>query len=303
MAKPWISAFALVGASLAPTFSTAQSQQANLARWEDYISSASTLGGPTERDMAKFNNELSKTGRCAVATMRNLPPSETTGQEQRMIAAHDGQCTTGVGAVVLTLWTQPRKGVWERHNQWVTSSLESNLLLVSKDINPELDQVRRFETAFQLDPFPASKLPPWRNGKITPDLPMGLIWRGGMERDLYEAVRDGGYPVYCAYSYTMTCFTDLPGRNTSQTPILVTQNYAIMYGARTPAAALDVLLGKTPSLTAGELALKEKAFDALVDKAARDAVEAAINQGTLPDATQLSKKTAGTAETTPTKRR
>ena len=124
-----------------------------------------------------------------------------------------------------------------------------------------------------------------------------------MERDLYEAVRDGNYPVYCAYSYTMTCFADLPGRNTSQTPILVTQNYAAMYEARTPVAALDVLIGKTPSLTASELAIKEKAFDDLVDKAARDAVEAAINQGTLPGATSASEKTSAKAKTSATKNR
>ncbi|MCZ8282071.1 MAG: hypothetical protein O9286_07480 [Aquidulcibacter sp.] len=303
MTKLLTSALAPLVASLAPTVSAAQSQQAIATRWEDYIPSASRIASPTQRDMATLNQNLSKKGRCAAATMRNLPPSDTTGQERRMIAAYEGQCTTGVGAVVLTLWTQPRKGVWEVHNQWATSGAESNLVVMPKDFDPELDQVSRFETAFQLDPFQASKLPPWTTGKVTPDLPLGINWRGGMERDLYETVRRGNYQIFCAYRYTMTCFADIPGRNTSQTPILVTQNYAALYEARMPTAALDVLLGKTPSLTVSELAIKEKAFDDLVDKAARDVVEAAINQATLPGATPVPEKTAAKAKSSPVKKR
>ncbi len=302
MAKLVAAALTLMFVCFVPSIASAQNQKPNLTRWEDYIPLASRIGSPTERDMTNLKQELSKNDRCAAATMRNLPISNATGQEMRLIAAYEGDCDTGVGALVLTVWTQPRKGVWQTHNQWATSGADSYLVIPQRSIEPQADPFDGFETAFQLDPFHASKLPPWTAGKITPSLPLGLTWRSGMERDLYETVRSGDYQIFCAYRYTMTCFADLPGRNTSQTPILVTQDYAFMYGAKTPAAALDVLIGKTPSLTASELAIKEKAFDDLVDKAARDAVDAAINQGTLPGAT-LATETAAEAKTPPAKKR
>lgn len=292
----------LMAVGLAPSFAVAQSQQP-MTRWEDYIPLASIIGSPTERDLTYLNQSLLKKGRCAAAAVKNLPVSVASGQEMRLVAAYEGSCTTGVGALVLTVWTQPRKGVWQEHNQWIVSGADSNLVIPENSMDPQADPFEGFETAFQLDPFNASKLPPWTTGKVTPDLPLGISWRGGMERDLYETVRHGNYQIFCAYRYTMTCFADIPGRNTSQTPILVTQDYTIMYGAKTPTAALDVLLGRTPSLTASELAIKDKAFDDLVDKAARDAVEAAINQSTLPDSTLATEKAAAKAETPPAKKR
>lgn len=302
MAKLFSSALMLMVVGLAPSFAVAQSQQP-MTRWEDYIPLASIIGNPTERDLTYLNQSLLKKGRCAAAAVKNLPVSVNTGQEMRLVAGYEGNCTTGVGALVLTVWTQPRKGVWQEHNQWIVSGADSNLVIPENSMDPQADPFEGFETAFQLDPFNASKLPPWATGKVTPDLPLGINWRGGMERDLYETVRHGNYQIFCAYRYTMTCFADIPGRNTSQTPILVTQDYTIMYGAKTPTAALDVLIGRTPSLTAGELAIKEKAFDDLVDKAARDAVEAAINQGTLPDATPATEKAAAKSKTAPAKKR
>lgn len=302
MAKLLSSALMLMAVGLAPSFAVAQSQQP-MTRWEDYIPLASIIGSPTERDLTYLNQSLLKKGRCAAAAVKNLPVSVASGQEMRLVAAYEGSCTTGVGALVLTVWTQPRKGVWQEHNQWIVSGADSNLVIPENSMDPQADPFEGFETAFQLDPFNASKLPPWTTGKVTPDLPLGISWRGGMERDLYETVRHGNYQIFCAYRYTMTCFADIPGRNTSQTPILVTQDYTIMYGAKTPTAALDVLLGRTPSLTASELAIKDKAFDDLVDKAARDAVEAAINQSTLPDSTLATEKAAAKAETPPAKKR
>lgn len=302
MAKLVSSALMLMVFGLAPSFAVAQNRPP-MTRWEDYIPLASIIGNPTERDLTYLNQSLLKKGRCATAAVRNLPISVVTGQEMKLVAAYEGSCTTGVGALVLTVWTQPRKGVWQEHNQWIISGADSNLVIPESSMDPQVDPFEGFETAFKLDPFDASKLPPWTTGKVTPDLPLGINWRGGMERDLYEAVRQGDYQIFCAYRYTMTCFADIPGRKTSQTPILVTQDYTIMYGAKTPTAALDVLLGTTPSLTASQLAMKEKEIDDLVDKAARDAVEAAINQGTLPDTTVATEKAAAKSKTAPAKKR
>ena len=280
--KRLVSLCALLLASAAPTFSPAQSQRPILPHWEDYILSASSIARPTKLDKDKLNQTLEKQGRCAAAAVKNLPASDADGSAMKLIAAYDGDCSTGVGAIAMTVWKQSGNGVWEHHNQWVTSGAEVSLVIGPREFAPQVDQIHRFESAFQLDPFNASKLPAWTSGKIMPNLAAGLEWRGGMERELYEAVRSGDFQVFCFYVYTMACFADLPGRSTRQTPILITRGYADMYEAKTPATALDVLLGKTPSLTPSEVAEKQKAVEELVDKAARDAVAAAINQATIP---------------------
>lgn len=274
-----------------------------MPHWEDYIQSASSIARPTKLDMDKLNQDLEKQGRCAAAAVKNLPASEADGRAMKLIAAYDGDCSTGVGAIAMTVWKQSGNGVWAQHNQWVTSGADVNLMIVSREFAPQVDQIGRFQSAFQLDPFHASKLPDWTSGKVMPNLAAGLEWRGGMERELYETVRSGDYQIFCSYLYTMACFADLPGRSTRQTPILITRGYADMYEAKTPAAALDVLLGRTPSLTPSGLAIKEKALDDLVDKAARDAVAAAINQGTMPDSPTASGKATSQATIPPPKKR
>ncbi|MCE2891710.1 MAG: hypothetical protein LW848_11420 [Hyphomonadaceae bacterium] len=297
--NPVISVCALLLASVVPTFSEAQSQRPMMPHWEDYIRSASAIARPTKLDKDKLNQDLEKQGLCAAAAVKNLPASEADGRAMKLIAAYDGDCSTGVGAIAMTVWKQSGNGVWEQHNRWVTAGAEVNLVILPKEFAPQVDQIGRFESAFQLNPFHASKLPAWTSGKIMPNLAAGLEWRGGMERDLYEAVRGGDYQIFCAYLYTMACFADLPGRNTSQTPILMTRGYADMYEAKTPHAALDVLLGKTPSLTPSQVAAKQRAVEEMVEEAARDAVSAAINQvGLLEDPT-AAKKAAPQATTPP----
>ncbi len=306
MTKSLISTCTIFTFGLVPTVALSQTYQFDPASLKKYISTAAKIGSPANPDSIKVNQDLRQQGRCAAYAIKNLPNAKADGSGMALTAAFESDCKAGVGGLVLTLWKQSGESAWEIQNRWATISTHGNYQQLPDSILRWPHQIAEFQASFQrdqLDPFPSSKLPAWKLGMIMPDLPLGLAWRHGMERELYETVRANDYQVFCSYSSTLVCFANLPARGISRNPILVTDGYGDIYNAHTAAAALDVLLGKTPSLTPSEVAEKQKAGEEMVDKAARDAVAAAINQGTMPDSPTATEKATSQATTPPPKKR
>jgi hypothetical protein len=262
--------------SAVPTLTLGQSQgSAQMSREDYFITQAAAIASPSYSDPAEVNRDLRKQGRCAALAIKNLLKREASDRSLVLTAAYEGDCRHGVGGLVLALWQQSSETTWEFKNMWATTGSYGSYEQLAGPVGPRPEQIAEFQAAFQrdqLDPFPASKLPAWPVGKVMPNLPLGVEWQAGMERELYEAVRAGDYRIFCAYHFTMTCFADIPGRNTQRTPILVTNGFWNMYDTKSAAAALDVVLGNKPSLTLTELAAKNKAQEDRMAKAARDAV-------------------------------
>lgn len=306
MTKSLISTCTLIVFSLVPAVALPQTYQFDPASLEKHISTAARIGSPANPDSIKVNQDLIQQGRCAAYAIKNLPNSKADGSGMALTAAFESDCKAGVGGLVLTLWKQSGKSAWKIQNRWATISTHGNYQQLPDSIIRWPHQIAELQASFQreqLDPFPSSKLPAWKQGMIIPNLPLGLARQDGIERELYETVRAGDYQIFCSYSSTLVCFATLPARGISRIPILVTDGYGDIYDARTAAAALDVLLGKTPSLTPSEVAEKQKAVEELVDKAARDAVSAAINQGTMPESPTAIEKAASQATPPPPKKR
>ncbi len=290
-------ACALVFTSLIPNLLMAQSQPAQMTQLERNIASAVSIGGPSFTDAAEINRDLIQQGRCAAYAIQPVSAAVAGGEAQILTTAYEGDCQSGGGGVVITLHKQVAPTLWQIENLWTIHSHHRSAPQKAGSTGFQSDEIMAFQAKFQRDqlaPFPASKLPAWEAGKVIPNLPLGVEWEDGMERELYEAVRAGGYPVFCAYDLKMTCFADLPGRKTRTKPLLVTNGYWNVYETETSQAALDVMLGKTPSITASALAAKEKAMNMQVDAMAKGLISGKINKRPSPEPRPTSSK-AGSA--------
>jgi hypothetical protein len=233
--------------------------------WRTYTANALNLSmmatdppqGPADAWQASISAPVTE---CPAAASRSFPAALGL-PELRVGLAYDGPCQNAVagGAIALSIATEAdaRAGLgylhfWTLDADAVGFGPQSHTGMSRDDIRLQLRH--RLGQALDLRMIPAGALPQWPEGAVTPNLPRGLVWMGGVERELYEAVRRADRPVLCLDSGKLVCGAMVPARGPSLVTVLETGAYLDLYGSIDQRAAVDILTGETPELSPDQLA-------------------------------------------------
>lgn len=251
--------------------------------WRDHFGEAFMQIGRTSQPLAN-DPEATVTmpfvrGKCEANKTRML--RETSPTVRNFSIGFSGQCG-GVGAAVVTIDKVLSETATRNIAIWSFPAGDAGI----ETFGPVhgvtkaafMEKVNKaLETAISLDPFPASRLPAWEHGQTIPKLPLGLAWRSGAERELYEAIRVQNHEIVCVYAYEMACAAIVPERGQHMVPVLSVRGLSDIYGATSVSAALAILTGTTSALNpaqfeaakAREDAKAQRAFDGAMDIARR----------------------------------
>jgi hypothetical protein len=229
--------------------------------WQDFAIDAMQLATPGTRNSQ--NDPIVKRGiesqqlrgKCQSSNERNLADSRDF-KNQMVTIGYNGQCNYA-GAIAIALWQKTGPEEFVSSSFWSLSAGEVGIDDMGPTMGVSVEQwmvavETKLEKAISVDPFPASKLPPWPQGKVIPALPLGLTWRGSADRELYESIRAGNYRVFCIFSSGFSCAAEVPERGTQMIPMISAFGLAEYYAVTRPVEGLAVLTGQTPSLTQQE---------------------------------------------------
>lgn len=247
------------------------------AHWEQYagLAIAQSLGAlASDPDSIEANNNAPEAMRDRCSAMaRGLWTMPDTGAPLDVGFGFHGQCNAGLplGALSVHIGTSDQASNTGRVLfSWTIESGRIGIgpIAVDGTTVPE----RLVETRRQLNALAASRLiranalPPWPAGETVPSLPLGVTWAGGVERELYEAIRARNHPVLCLFNYTMLCGAFVPERGNRVIEVLLVQGLGGPYRLRQQTDALDALTGARPPITQQELSAWEAEQEAIMQR-------------------------------------
>lgn len=247
------------------------------ANWEQYagpaISQSLAALASTPASIEATNNSPESTRDLCSVMARGLWTMPDTGASLNVGLGFHGHCsaTAPTGALAVHVGMSDQASSTGRILfSWTIDSSRLGIgpVAVLGTSVPE----RLVETRSQLNAMAASRLisssalPPWPAGATVPSLPLGVSWAGGVERELYEAIRARNTPVICLFNDTMLCGAYVPERGNRVVEVLVVQGLGGPYRLRQQADALDALTGARPPITQQELATWEADQDAIMQR-------------------------------------